>query len=173
MVYGIVRQNGGFINLYSEPGNGTTAKLYFRRRLGQPEGEAQGAPQAAPLGGQETILLVEDEDQVRELAVLSLEPLGYGVLAARDPREALALCEGHAGDIHLLLTDVVLPGMNGKELQDRISQRKPGIKVLFMSGYTADAIAHRGVLDKGIQFLQKPFSLEALARKVREVLDRV
>jgi PAS domain S-box-containing protein len=171
-VYGIVKQNGGFINMYSEPGSGTTAKLYFRRYLGKPESEVEGTPAAAPAGGRETILLVEDEDQVRELAVLTLEPLGYTVLAARGPQEALAFCDSHQGDIHLLLSDVVLPGLNGKELQARISGRKPGIKVLFMSGYTADAIAHRGVLDKGIQFLQKPFSLEALARKVREALDQ-
>ena len=171
-VYGIVKQNGGFINMYSEPGSGTTAKLYFRRYLGKPESEVEGTPAAAPAGGRETILLVEDEDQVRELAVLALEPLGYTVLAARGQQEALAFCDSHQGDIHLLLSDVVLPGLNGKELQARISERKPGIKVLFMSGYTANAIAHRGVLDKGVQFLQKPFSLEALVRKVREVLDR-
>jgi two-component system cell cycle sensor histidine kinase/response regulator CckA len=171
-VYGIVRQNGGFINMYSEPGNGTTAKLYFRRYRGEPESAARGMPTVEPAGGQETILLVEDEDLVRELAVMALEPLGYTVLAARGPQEALALCESHPGEIDLLLTDVVLPVMNGRLLQARVSELKPRVKVLFMSGYTANAIAHRGVLDKGIQFLQKPFSLEALARKVREALDQ-
>jgi PAS domain S-box-containing protein len=172
MVYGIVRQNGGFLNLYSEPGQGTTAKLYFRRRLGEPAAAVREQAPAAPAGGRETILLVEDELQVRELTALFLKPLGYTVLRAGSPEEALALCASHTGDVHLLLTDVVLPGMNGKQLQARISQRKPGIKVLFMSGYTADAIAQRGVLDNGIQFLPKPFSLEQLAGKVREVLDR-
>jgi CheY-like chemotaxis protein len=172
-VYGIVRQNGGFINMYSEPGSGTAAKLYFRRYRGELERAAEAVPERLPAGGRETILLVEDEDQVRELAVLALKPLGYSLLAASSPREALALCQHHTGPIDLLLTDVVLPGMNGRQLYGRVAELKPGAKVLFMSGYTADAIAHRGVLDKGIQFLQKPFSLEALGRKVREVLDQV
>jgi PAS domain S-box-containing protein len=172
MVHGIVQQNGGFVNLYSEPGGGTTVKLYFQRYLGEAQSAASGPPAGAADRGQETILLVEDDEQVRELARMALEPLGYTVLAARGPQDALALCEGQQGPIHLLLTDVVMPAMNGKQLQAEVLALKPGVKVLFMSGYTANAIAHRGVFDKGIQFLQKPFSLQALARKVREVLDQ-
>ena len=170
-VYGIVKQNNGFIDIYSEPGQGTTVKIYFPRHRGEAQARPVAAPELAPVGGQETILLVEDEDQLRRLARTLLERLGYRVLEATSPGEALILCEKHEGEIHLLLTDVVMPNMSGKELAERITAIKPGLKTLFMSGYTADAIAHRGVLEEGIHFLQKPFSLDALAKKVREVLS--
>jgi CheY-like chemotaxis protein len=168
-VYGVVRQNGGFVNLYSEIGHGTVARIYLPRHV------AEDASRAVPIerpaqGGTETILLVEDEEQLRLLVQTMLEPLGYTVLAAANPDQAIETCT-RAGHVHLLLTDVVLPGMNGRELQDRVMMLQPGIRVLFMSGYTANVIAHRGVLDKGVHFLQKPFAAESLARKVRAVLD--
>jgi PAS domain S-box-containing protein len=169
-VYGIVKQNNGFTDIYSEPGQGTTVKIYFPRHRGEAQARPVAAPELAPVGGQETILLVEDEDQLRRLARTLLERLGYRVLEAASPGEALILCEKHEGEIRLLLTDVVMPNMSGKELAERISAIKPGLKTLFMSGYTADAIAQRGVLEEGIHFLQKPFPLDALAKKVREAL---
>jgi signal transduction histidine kinase/CheY-like chemotaxis protein len=171
-VYGIVKQNNGFVNFYSELGQGTAAKIYLPRHVG--EEKAQSAPtlKTGTAGGHETILLVEDEGQVRRLAKTILERSGYQVLEAGEPFEAIALCEKHPGDIHLVLTDVVMPNMNGKDLEERIRVLKPNIKSLFMSGYTANAIAHRGVLEKGIHFIQKPFSLTTLAKKVREVLDQ-
>ncbi|MFH1242075.1 MAG: ATP-binding protein, partial [Pseudomonadota bacterium] len=170
-VYGIVKQNNGFINVYSEPGEGTTVRVYMPRCKGEDKAEGVAVPEGEVSGGRETILIVEDQEQVRQLARGMLQGLGYQILEAGDGGDALAICERHAGDIHLLLTDVVLPTMNGKELETRICAQRPGIKVLFMSGYTANAISHRGVLDEGVHFLQKPFTLETLARKVREALD--
>ncbi len=169
-VYGIVRQHLGGIPVYSHPGLGTTFKIYFPRCLDEAEktGEEQLAPAPA---GTETVFLVEDEEQILALAREILERYGFTVLEARTPGEACLLAEKHPGVIHLLLTDVVMPGMNGRELYERIVRIKPGIRVLFMSGYTADIIAHRGVVDEGIEFIQKPFSVSALAAKVRAVLD--
>jgi CheY-like chemotaxis protein len=169
-VYGIVKQNNGFINIYSELGQGTTVKIYIPRYLGQEEAAPIPVEEVIPTGGWETVLLVEDEDQIRQLAKTMLEELGYRVLDAPGPGEAMVLCEKYPAEIHLLLTDVVMPNMNGKELEGRIKAVKPGIRTIFMSGYTADAIAHLGVLEKGTHFLQKPFSLADLARKAREVL---
>jgi CheY-like chemotaxis protein len=169
-VYGIVKQNNGFIDAFSEPGKGTT----FTICLPQVDAEAD-APVAckadAPEGRGETILLVEDEKSLREICRRFLETLGYNVLMAETPGEALKITDRHPSDIHLLLTDVVMPGMNGRQLAQRISSVKPGIKVLFMSGYTADVIVQRGVLDEGIQFLSKPLTREDLAHKVRAVLE--
>jgi CheY-like chemotaxis protein len=122
--------------------------------------------------GTETILLVEDEAGVRSLSKLVLEANGYTLLEAGDGAQALALCQHYAGDIHLLLTDVVMPGMSGRELRDRLAAQRPDMRVLFVSGYTDDAIVHHGALDAGTPFLQKPFSPDDLARKVREVLDQ-
>jgi PAS domain S-box-containing protein len=170
-VYGIVKQNNGFVNVYSEPGQGTTVKVYISRYTGQEQVTSAGPEEVKAAGGSETLLLVEDETQVRQLMKTILEELGYTVLEASGPGEAIVLCERHPGEINLLLTDVVIPDLTCKELEARIKARKPGIRTLFMSGYTANAIAHRGVLDKGIQFLQKPFSMEVLAKKVREVLE--
>lgn len=169
-IYGIVRQNEGFVDIYSEVGVGTTFKVYLPRYTG-PEIAAEGTvPTAAPARGHETILLVEDQDQLREIASTLLQELGYTVLEAASPGEALTVAEKHPAEIHLLLTDVVMPNMNGKELADRLHAFKPRVRTLFMSGYTADTIAHRGVLGEGVQFLQKPFTLDSLSRKVREVL---
>ncbi len=169
-VYGIVKQNNGFINVYSEQGHGTTVKVYIPRYVGRDATAAAPAAESALTRGSETILIVEDEKQMLELTRSILVHLGYNVLEAQGPGQAIAICEKYAGEIHLLLTDVVMPLMNGKELAQRIRDMRPGIRTIFMSGYTANAIAHRGILEKGTSFLQKPFSLDVLARKVREVL---
>ncbi|MCL5942961.1 MAG: PAS domain S-box protein [Actinobacteria bacterium] len=170
-VYGIVRQNDGFVGVESAPGEGTTITIHFPRWCGgQPQPEPPRA--VAVSAGHETVLLVEDERQVRRLAQTILERLGYTVLAVGRPEEALHLGASHPGDIDLLLTDVVMPGMNGQELAVRVKDLRPGLRVLYMSGYPAKAITHRGILDEGVSFLEKPFTPEGLARKVREVLDR-
>jgi len=171
-VYGIVKQNRGFINVYSEPGQGTVFKIYFTGyRGGQEEAATAIDESGTGRGGKETILLVEDEDAVRTFAREILKGLGYRVLEASQPQKAISKCAQYARDIHLLLTDVVMPDMNGKELYGRISALKPGVKVLYMSGYMADAVAHRGVLEKKTAFIQKPFTSDSLGRKVRETLD--
>jgi len=172
-VYGIVKQNNGFINVYSEPGKGTTFKIYLPAMTTEAAKTPVASRQEAPRGRGETVLLAEDEKSLRVTCGLFLEALGYKVLAAATPAEALKLIDRHPGEIHVLLTDVVMPGMDGRQLAQRISALKPGVKVLFMSGYTSDVIAQRGVLDEGVQFLSKPFSRDDLARKVRAVLDEV
>jgi PAS domain S-box-containing protein len=170
-VYGVVRQNGGSVILYSEPGRGTTVRVYLPRHEGAPEARAEAAP--APLRrGAERVLLVEDEAALLALTEELLTELGYEVLAAEGPLEAIALAARPEPPIDLLLTDVIMPSMNGKQLSERIRILRPGIRVLYTSGYTADAIAHRGMLDPGIDFLEKPFTLDALAAKIREALDR-
>jgi two-component system, cell cycle sensor histidine kinase and response regulator CckA len=170
-VYGIVKQNNGFINIYSEPGNGTTIKIYLPRQGGKESVPAFEERSTGKTIGNETILLVEDEEQLRKLAKKFLEERGYKVFETANPRDALSLFEKHGEAIDLLLTDVVMSDMNGRELSERIKALKPDIKSLFISGYTTNAIAHRGVLDKGVHFLQKPFSFEVLAIKVRETLE--
>jgi PAS domain S-box-containing protein len=169
-VYGIVRQSGGHVTIYSEPGQGTTCKVYLPR-VGEEQDDA--AP-AAPLGeapaGTETILLVEDEDAVRALAREILQSAGYQVLEGPTPEEALATAAAHAGPIHLLLTDVILPRISGRQLAAALLSSRPEARVLFCSGYTDDAISHHGILEPGVHFLQKPFTGDALLRKVREVL---
>jgi PAS domain S-box-containing protein len=170
-VYGAVKQNNGFINIYSEPGNGTTFSIYLPRY----EGEArQMQPDAPPLPvphGDETILLVEDEPAILNMAALMLRKQGYTVLTADTVARALAVAGEHTGKIHLLMTDVIMPEMNGRDLSKTVITLHPGIKCLFMSGYTADVIARHGVLDEGVSFIQKPFSLPNMAAKVRELLD--
>jgi signal transduction histidine kinase/ActR/RegA family two-component response regulator len=169
-VYGIVKQNGGFVHVYSEPGQGTTIRVHFPRVQDETEDLTEKVTEGS-LGGTETVLIVEDEEQILLLSRRILEQFGYRVLTAGTPGEAYRLAEEQVGGIHLLLTDVILPEMNGKELKERIEAMRPGIKSLYMSGYTADAIARRGILEKGVDFLQKPFTLMSLARKVRQVLD--
>ncbi|MBU2547441.1 MAG: PAS domain S-box protein [Proteobacteria bacterium] len=170
-VYGIVKQNNGFINVYSEPGQGTTFKIYLPRPEGQtPEAESRTVS-APPKGRGEMILLVEDELTILNVGKHMLEKLGYTVLAAGKPGEAVRLCRETPGEIQLLITDVVMPEMNGRELAERLIEIKPDMKCLFMSGYTANVIAHHGVLEPGVQFIQKPFSLLDFAAKVRETLD--
>ena len=170
-VYGIVKQSGGHIWLYSEPNHGTTFKIYLPRleEAAQPvEAISPGAPLA---GGSETILLVEDEEGVRDLARRILELKGYKVITASNPTEAAQVCERYEGPIHLLLTDVVMPTMSGPQLAEHVAFLRPGLRVLYISGYTDNAIVPHGILEEGVQFLQKPFTRDSLTRKVREVLD--
>ena len=169
-VYGIVRQAGGMITAYSEPGVGTTFKIYLPR-CDETPGKIKSESNPKKLTGNETILVVEDEQLILDLCRQVLKRSGYNVIAAGQPGEALLLAEKHPGDIHLLITDVVMPSMNGKELKERIEGIKPGIKALYMSGYTANIIAHRGVLTEGVEFLQKPFATKELVTKVRHLLD--
>jgi CheY-like chemotaxis protein len=172
-VYGIDKQNNGFINVYSEPGLGTTVRIYLPR-------DASGQTTQPPareatnriVGGGETVLLVEDEPTILELGEMMLQKFGYRVLSAGSARDAIAMAEAHQGRIDLLVTDVVMPEMNGRELAQRLQGMRPGIKCLFMSGYTADVIAHHGVLAPGVHFIQKPFSVQSLAAKVREAIER-
>ncbi|HEX8845149.1 MAG TPA: PAS domain S-box protein [Pyrinomonadaceae bacterium] len=169
-VYGIVKQSGGHIWVYSEVGRGTTFKIYLPR-VGEDAQEYRQTPEPAErFWGAETILLAEDDEMVRTMTHVILTERGYRVLAAANGTAALSVCEQAEGPIHLLLTDVVMPGMSGRELADRLARLRPEMKVLFMSGYTDDAIVHHGVLDEGVNFIQKPFTPDALARKVREVL---
>ena len=170
-VYGIVKQSGGHIWVYSELGQGTTFKIYLPRVDRAADPAEPGGPLAHAAQGRETILLVEDEGAVRELARDILETSGYAVLEARHGDEALEICERHSGTIHLMLTDVVMPGMNGRELAEQLARLRPETKVLYTSGYTDNAVVLHGVLDGRAVFLQKPFTPDALSRKVREVLD--
>ncbi|MGE4558880.1 MAG: ABC transporter substrate binding protein [Desulfobulbus sp.] len=170
-VYGIVRQNNGFINVYSEPGQGTTFKIYLPRHQVDACLFPQKSSQRPVKHGHETILLVEDEPMILDLVTMMLETLGYTILVARTPAGAVKLAREHAGEIHLLLTDVIMPEMNGRDLAKDILAVHANLKVLFMSGYTANVIAHHGVLDGGVHFIQKPFSREALAAKIREALE--
>jgi PAS domain S-box-containing protein len=170
-VYGIVKQNGGHIWVYSEEGQGSTFKIYLPRTQEARPALTHPRAEVNMPSGSETILLVEDDERVRDLVLRILRPQGYTLLEARDGQDALQQAADHAGHIHLLLTDVVMPGLNGQLLSRQLSKLRPGLKVLFTSGYTDDMIAHHGVLDPGVAFLEKPFSPIVLARKVREVLD--
>jgi CheY-like chemotaxis protein/anti-sigma regulatory factor (Ser/Thr protein kinase) len=171
-VYGIVRQSGGNVWVYSEPGQGTTFKVYLPREL-----SATAPMTIAPTVDRaqspatETVLVVEDEDALRKIARRALDAVGYTVLIAAGGDEALRISARHDGHIHLLVTDVVMPKMGGRALADEFSKTRPAAKVLYMSGYTDDAIVHHGVLDAGTHFLAKPFTAADLTRKVREVLD--
>ncbi|MDA3874931.1 MAG: PAS domain S-box protein [Kiritimatiellae bacterium] len=170
-VYGIVKQNQGFIYPYSEPGQGTTFKVYLPQiKNPSPESDGGDAAPRLPDARGETVLLVEDEPALRDVYTLFLDELGYTVLSAETPEEALRVSAQHADVIQLLLTDVVMPGMNGKELSEAVRAINPSIKVLFMSGYSTDVIAHHGVLDQDADFIAKPFSYSDLARKVHDVL---
>jgi PAS domain S-box-containing protein len=169
-VYGIVQQSGGTVWVYSEPGIGTTFKVYLPRV----DAEADNSPSLAleaPRRGVETILLVEDEDQVREVAHGILRRQGYRVITARNAGEALLFCEQHAGPIHLLLSDVVMPQMGGPALAKRLATLRPEMRVLFMSGYADDAAVRHGVIVAEVAYLQKPLTVDSLTRKVRSVLD--
>lgn len=170
-VFGAVTQNRGFIHVDSSPGQGTTFSIHLPRHVGEArQMPAVGALEPLPKG-QETILLVEDEPTILEIAATMLDDLGYIVLRAGSPDMAISLARDHHGEIDLLLTDVVMPGMNGRSLAAALFKSYPAMKLLFMSGYTADVIAPRGVLEEGVHYIQKPFTLATLAAKVREVLD--
>jgi PAS domain S-box-containing protein len=170
-VYGIVKQAGGDIWVYSEVGQGTTFKLYFPR-VAEQSAEETTAHTPAAAATQETVLVVEDEQAVRDLTVKMLEKLGYRILTAASGAEAIEISRTHAGPIALLLTDVVMPNMSGRQLADALRPQRPDMKVLFLSGYTEDTIVNHGVLDPTVQFLPKPFSREVLGRKMREVLGK-
>jgi PAS domain S-box-containing protein len=171
MVYGIVNQSGGHIWVYSELGHGTTFKIYLPRTEETLDPLTIRQVAASSITGTETILLVEDDEALRDLALAILTSCGYAVLTTKDSQEALRLCETRASGIDLLLTDVVMPGISGRALAQDLLLRNPKVKVLYMSGYTKNVIVHHGVLDSGTHFLQKPFTPSLLAGKVREVLD--
>lgn len=171
-VYGIVKQNNGFINVYSEPGKGATFRIYLPLHGEKETAVDEQGTHAEPLTGTETILIVEDEEVLLKMAKIMLGEMGYSVLTASAPGEAIRLVEEHTGDINLVVTDVVMPEMNSQDLQLRLSVLRPSLKFLFMSGYPAKAIAHHGILDQGINFLQKPFTMNDLASKVREALEK-
>jgi nitrogen-specific signal transduction histidine kinase/ActR/RegA family two-component response regulator len=170
--YGIVKQAGGHLWVYSELGRGTTFKVFLPRSTSDQErSEEREYPEEPSSAGSETVLVVEDEPLVRNLAVRALTDQGYRVLSAADATDALATSLAFDGPLHLLVTDVVMPGMNGRELADRLAQDRAGLRVLYISGYADHAVVRHGVLEEGIAFLSKPFDLKELTRTVREVLD--
>jgi two-component system cell cycle sensor histidine kinase/response regulator CckA len=171
-VFGVVRQSGGTVWVYSEPGKGTTFKVYFPTTDRVPSAGAIALSAGPPmLHGSETVLLVEDEESVRALARSILRRYGYNVLEAQSGGDALLICEQHEATIHLLLTDVVMPRMSGRQLAERLFPLRPGMKVLYMSGYTDDAVMRHGILEARVAFIQKPITPERLALKLRAVLD--
>jgi PAS domain S-box-containing protein len=170
-VYGIVKQNNGFVNVYSEPGQGTTFKLFLPRHTAAGKQAPQEEQKLPAPHGHETILLVEDEPSILNMARLMLEKLGYQVLCAATPSEARDLATVHEGEIGLLIVDVIMPEMNGPDLAKQVEELYPKIVCLFMSGYSGDIIAHHGILDESVHFIQKPFSMRDLAAKVRHILD--
>jgi CheY-like chemotaxis protein len=171
MIYGIIRQNNGFIGVASTPGKGTVFDIYLPRDTGPPVPDPEIGRRTTS-GGTETILVVEDEAAILEMVRDMLENMGYQVLTANTPARALDIGKAHPDKISLLMTDVIMPEMNGKDLARRLTAAHPGLKTLFMSGYTADVIAHHGILEENVAFIQKPFSMNELAKRVRDVLDR-
>nr|WP_319393955.1 PAS domain S-box protein [uncultured Desulfobacter sp.] len=171
-VYGIVKQNEGFINVYSEPDQGTTFRIYLPQYRADTKTPEKKTADKIDMDGNETILLVEDEPSILRMTRMMLERSGYKILAASTPGEAVSIAREHTDKIHLLMTDVVMPEMNGRNLAKKILSLHPNLKRLFMSGYTANVIAHHGILDEGVNFIQKPFSKQDLAIKIREVLDQ-
>jgi CheY-like chemotaxis protein len=169
-VYGIVQQSGGWIGVTSEPGQGTTFHIYLPRIGTDVAAEPLTSAATAAPRGWETVLVVEDQNAVRQFAGAVLESYGYRVLQVSSGPDAVALVQQHPGPIHLLLTDLVMPLMDGRELAEQLAAFRPGIKVLYMSGYSEETISHHGVLESGLNYLPKPFTPEALAKKVREAL---
>jgi CheY-like chemotaxis protein len=170
-VYGIVKQCGGGIAVESQPGRGTTFRVFFPRAGDAPEKDRQDLDRKDALGGSETVLIVEDEDIVRKVAVRALRNKGYTVLHAHDSQAALDILERHSGPIELLLTDVIMPGMNGRDLGQLAAAKRPDIKIIYMSAYSQDVLGQRGFQNNDISFIEKPFNAEGLCRKVRAVLD--
>jgi CheY-like chemotaxis protein len=170
-VYGIIKQSGGSVWVYSEPGQGAVFKVYLPQAEEPAETPWPALDSESTPGGSETLLIVEDQDEVRELARDILEQHGYTVLDAGDGDTAWRLFESHREQVDLLLTDVVMPGSSGRALADRVTSARPEVKVLYMSGYTDQAIVHHGVLEQGIAYLEKPFSIDSLTRAVRSTLD--
>jgi CheY-like chemotaxis protein len=171
-VYGIVKQSDGYVACYSEPGRGTSFTIYFPRTAESRDRTAAPVSGVATLTGSETILLVEDEEMVRQFTKTLLEKSGYTVIGVPGGREALAVIESHKCGFAMLVTDVVMPKMSGRELARKLMRARPEVKVLFVSGYTGNAIVHRGMLDPGIDFMQKPYESREFLAKVREILDR-
>jgi len=171
IIYGIVKQNNGFINVYSEPGQGTSFKIYLPRFHTFEKAQEEPLQEKIVPTGNETILLVEDEPAILRMTRMMLERKGYSVLPAGAPADAISIANAYVGKIHLLMTDVVMPEMNGRDLAEKVTAIFPEIKLLFMSGYAANVITHQGVLDDGVAFMQKPFSTNELAKKIRDVLD--
>jgi nitrogen-specific signal transduction histidine kinase/CheY-like chemotaxis protein len=171
-VYGFVKQSGGHVTIYSEPGEGTTVKLYLPRFFSEAREEAEAEVPVGDAAAGETILVVEDDDEVRAYVAEILRGLKYCVFDARDASGALDIFEKHGDKIDLLLTDVVLPGMNGRQLADEIAARRANVKILYMTGYSRNAIVHQGRLNPGVDVIQKPLTQESLAAKIREVLER-
>jgi CheY-like chemotaxis protein len=169
-VYGIIKQNKGFINFYSEPGEGTVFKIYLPRHSGPTENSKRRESVEIPPSRGETVLLVEDDAAILSLGQAILSQLGYEVLSASNPNDAIEEAKDHTGIIDLLITDIVMPRMNGRVLSERLAEVYPHMKTLFVSGYTANVIADRGVLQDDVFFLSKPFSMEELAFKIRELL---
>ncbi len=170
-VYGIVKQNEGFISVHSELGQGTTFKIYVPPVAEPAMQAAIGLETTEPEHGVETVLVVEDEPSLLQLTARHLKRLGYTVLTADAPLKALELAREHPSPIHLVLTDVVMPEMSGRELFRKLAELRPGLKSLFMSGYTADTISRDGVLDPDVHFLEKPFTVRGLAAKLREAIE--
>jgi CheY-like chemotaxis protein len=172
VVYGVVKQHQGCVQVASTAGRGATFRVFLPRQEAARLPGLPGPPtRAASTFGHEVVLVVEDEAQVRRLVVTALERYGYTVLQAGSPEEALELARGTADDIHLLLTDVIMPGMDGAELQRQLSRQRPGIRTMFMSGYASNVMGDHGILETGVYFIQKPFSVVDLTRKVRQLLD--
>jgi two-component system cell cycle sensor histidine kinase/response regulator CckA len=170
-IYGIIKQNKGFINLYSEPGKGTTFRIYIPRHIDRSETRKPEKRITNIAKGHENILPVEDEPSLLNIYRAMLEKLGYCVLSAGRPSEAISLAEEYAGEIDLVLTDVVMPEMNGHQLCKRLSALNPNLKKLFMSGYTSNVIGHHGALEEGVCFIPKPFSLKDLSFRIRKALQ--
>jgi CheY-like chemotaxis protein len=171
VVYGIVKQHGGHINVYSELGKGTSFKIIFPPSYEKVSAEEIEPADVEPTGGKESILVVEDDEIVLRLVCKILSQKGYGIMSTSDAGEALEIAKRMGCEIQLLVTDVVMPGLNGRELYEKIAELCPGIKVLYMSGYTDNVIVHRGFIDSGVKFIQKPFTVNELAEKVRDTLD--
>jgi two-component system cell cycle sensor histidine kinase/response regulator CckA len=170
-VYGVVKQSGGYIYVYSEVGRGTTFKIYLPQVTAELDKLSPDTQKKRNVRGSETILLVEDEQSVRELVRDYLVGAGYCMLEASDGNQALKVAAAHPGPIHMLITDVVMPHLSGPELATKLSAERPKLRILFISGYTDDTVFRHGVLEGGVAFLQKPFNLKALSQKIREVLS--